>query len=126
MSNQILGEIDVYPWLTVGVETRFVTQEMRFLVDTGFDGEIAIPRSYTAWFGTSEDFLEVDFADGDRESSMVVQCRVDWIDGYRDVTAIYIDGRHPLLGMELIEACDCLVTFQIEGGRGDITVEPNQ
>lgn len=67
MSSRIYGEIKRYPWVTLNVEARGGTQEVKFLVDTGFDGELAIPRSLTSLFGTSSDFFKVDFADGDRE-----------------------------------------------------------
>lgn len=124
MSDKFYGEIDTYPWLAVTVEASYGTQEIKFLIDTGFDGEFAIPRSMMPLFGTSSDFLQLDFADGARESSMIVQCRAQWTEGYRMVTAIYIDGGNPLLGMELLE--NCLVTLEVESGQGQIIVEALQ
>lgn len=77
MSDRLYGEITAHPWLAVTVEASNGTQEIKFLVDTGFDGELAVPRSMTALFGTSSDFLELAFADGIRENSPIVQCRVE-------------------------------------------------
>jgi hypothetical protein len=51
---------------------------------------------------------------------MIVQCRVKWTEGDREVTAMYIDGSNPLLGMELLE--DCLVTLEIGSGQREITI----
>jgi len=121
MSSRIYGEINRHPWVTLNVEARGGTQEVEFLVDTGFDGELVIPRSLTSLFGTSSDFLEVDFADGDREQSMIVQCRVEWLEGYREVMALYTDGGTPLLGMELLE--DCTVTLENGGDQRGIIIE---
>ena len=121
MSDTLIGEVDHYPWITLNVQTSHGAQEIKFLIDTGFDGELAIPRSYTSLFGTSNDFFEVDFADGQRKKSMIVQCSVQWLEGYREVTAMYIDGNNPLLGMELLK--NCLVTLEIGSGQGEITIE---
>ena len=121
MSDRLYGEITSHPWLTVTVEARHGTQEIKFLVDTGFDGELAVPRSMTGLFGISNDFLELAFADGVHANSPLVQCRVEWLGGYREVTAIYIDGNNPLLGVELLEGC--LVTLEIRSGQGEMTIE---
>ncbi len=121
MSSRIYGEIKRHPWVTLTVEARSGTQEVKFLVDTGFDGELAVPRSLTSLFGTSSDYFEVDFADGDREQSMIVQCHVQWLEGYREVTALYTDGDNPLLGMELLE--DCTVTLENGGDQKAIVIE---
>ena len=122
MSSRIYGEISRHPWVTLNVVATGGTQEVKFLVDTGFDGELAVPRSLTSLFGTSDDYFEVDFADGDREQTMIVQCRVQWLEGYREVTALYTDGGNPLLGMELLE--ECIVTLEIGSGQGEMTIEP--
>lgn len=124
MSSRIYGEIKRHPWVTLNVEAEGGIQEVKFLVDTGFDGELAIPRSMTSLFGVSRDFFEVDFADGDREQSMIVQCRVQWLEGYRQVTALYTDGSNPLLGMELLD--DCTVTLENGGDQRAIIIEPFQ
>lgn len=121
MSRKLFGEIDLLPWLAVNVEANNGTQEIKFVVDTGFDGELAIPRSLTSLFGTSRNTREADYANGQRGTNMIVKCRVEWTKGYRDVTAMYVDGVNPLIGMELLE--DCLVTLEIEGNGGRITIE---
>jgi len=121
MSVSLFGEIDTYPWLTVTVQASQGAQGIRFVVDTGFYGELAIPRSLTSLFGRSNDSLEIDFANGQHENAEIVECRVEWTDGFRDVTAMYIDGINPLLGMELLK--DCLMTLEIEGNGGQFTIE---
>ena len=92
MSSRLYGEIDTYPWLLITVQASHGTQEIKFVVDTGFDGELAIPRSLAPLFGSSSNFIEVDFANGQHERTELVDCRVQWTDGYRDVTAMYVDG----------------------------------
>ena len=121
MSSRLFGEIDIYPWLLVTVQASHGTQEIKFVVDTGFDGELAVPRSLAHLFGSSSNIIEVDFANGQHERTELVKCRVKWTDGFRDVTAMYMNGINPLLGMELLE--DCLVTLEIEGSGGQITIE---
>jgi len=122
VSNRLIGEISTYPWLTLTVEAQDGKQNVNFLIDTGFDGELAIPRSLRPLFGTSNNTYNLRFADGDEEVSIVVQCQVNWIDGPREVTAVYIKGDNPLLGMELMD--NCVVTLEIENGHGDIIIEP--
>ena len=121
MSSRIYGEINRHPWVTQNVEAKGGAQEVKSLVDTGFDGELAVPRSLTSLFGTSDNYFEVDFADGDREQTMIVQCRVQWLEGYREVTALHTDGGNPLLGMELLE--DCIVTLENGGDERGIIIE---
>lgn len=121
MSRKLFGEINLLPWVAVNVEASNGTQEIKVVVDTGFDGELAIPRSLTPLFGTSRNTREADYANGQRGSSMTVKCRVEWINGYQDVIAMYVDGVNALIGMELLE--DCLVTLEIEGNGGQITIE---
>lgn len=55
---------------------------------------------------------------------MIVQCRVQWLKGYREVTALYTDGNNPLLGMELLD--DCTVTLENGGDQRAIIIEPFQ
>ena len=96
-------------------------QELEFLVDTGFEGELALPKSYATIFGTSHMFFDAEYADGVKAPAMAIACQIDWLHGSRDVTAMYIDGRSPLLGMELLDSC--IVTIETEGGVGSITIE---
>ena len=121
MSERLVGEIETYPWLTLTVEAQGGKQDVRFLVDTGFDGEFAIPHSLRSLFGTSLNTYNLRFANGDEEDSMIVQCRIEWVDGPREVTAVYIKGENPLLGMELMASC--LVTLEIENDQGQFTIE---
>ena len=114
----------IHPWITLSVETQAGRREIKFLVDTGFGGELAIPRSYTPWFGTSDYLTGAEFADGDIEQSMTVDCSIDWIGGWRDTEAMYVEGPYPLLGMELLD--NCAVTFEAVNGRGEIVVERDE
>lgn len=119
-----MDEINIIPWLTVAVRTQDGMRDIKFVVDTGFDGELAIPHSYMAWFGTSDDTLDVRFEDGDELKPMYVPCEVGWTDGLRPAIAMYIGGENPLLGMELLD--DCIVTLEIENGQGEIVIEASQ
>ena len=86
--------------------------------------ELAIPRSYTPWFGTSDYLTGAEFADGDIVQSMAVDCRIDWIGGWCDAEAMYVDGSYPLHGMELLD--NYAVMFEAVNGRGGIFVERDE
>jgi predicted aspartyl protease len=122
--NRLLGEIDLFPWLLVTVQTRVGRRVIRFLLDTGFGGEIAIPRTYSSLFGSSDLFVTALFADGVEKKTMDVECQVDWVDGWRPAEANYIDGPNPLLGMGLMS--DCTFTFETTGGKGEFVIESNE
>ena len=119
--SQIIGVISIHPWLSIEVDAAFDKRIINFLFDTGFEGELAIPKEFMSMFGTSEDYLSADFANGRREKAMLVTCRIKWGDEDRDVSAMYINGENPLIGMELFS--DCVVTLEIQNGQGDITVD---
>jgi hypothetical protein len=49
----MIGEVDVYPGIVTTVVSGSMVRVVKFIFDTGFDGEIAFPQSYATWFGTS-------------------------------------------------------------------------
>ena len=124
MVNRILGEIRMYPWVDITIHTQAGSQSVRFIVDTGFDGELAVPRSLSSMFGDSQDKRPTEYADGQQDLASIASCTLDWVDGEREATVLCIGGSNPLIGMELLS--DCLVTLEIEGIGGTITIEPNR
>jgi predicted aspartyl protease len=114
---ELVGDIDTFPKLTLSVATGNSRRSIRLVVDTGFDGELALPHSFMPFFRASPDAHKTEFADGHQKLSLIVPCKVGWVDGWRDVEAIYIDGRNPLLGMELLQGCFVEIDLTVEGGE---------
>jgi predicted aspartyl protease len=120
VSAPILGEVSGFPWVTLLVRANSEDKNVTFLVDTGFDGEIALPQSYISWLGKPSGYCTAMFANGDREQRGLAECQVRLSDGFAPATAMYIDGDNPLIGIELLH--DHRLTIDVIEG-GEVTVE---
>ncbi|MGO8672538.1 MAG: hypothetical protein ACLQVD_14380 [Capsulimonadaceae bacterium] len=120
MSEPILGEVNVFPWVPIRTRTASGVYNVRFLVDTGFKGELAVPSGFQSVFGTSVNTRGARYADGRNEDRTIVECEVYWHGAYRLVTAMYIHGENPLIGAELLQGSRLTAEFE-EGG--EVSVE---
>lgn len=95
--------------------------EVEFVVDTGFEGELALPPALLRQ--VEANFLEVRFvlmANGQEEQHSVYTITLDWNDEPRPTEVLALDG-NPLLGMLLIDG-NHLHIEATEGG--EIMIEP--
>ena len=120
MSSTILGEVRRFPLIVLSLQTPYGSRTLEFLVDTGFDGELALPKSFAAWLGTPGEFRTVLFANGHEERAGVVECALTWGDGILTVDAMFIDSERPLLGIELLE--NHRLTIDVQEG-GEVSIE---
>ena len=118
--TQIVGEFAEFPWVDLRVRSKIDERVVRFLVDTGFNCELAIPLSFRSWFGAPDGSCAVKFASGERQERGLVACQVLLDDEMRTVDAMYIDGDSPLLGLELLRGFR--VTIDVEEG-GEVSIE---
>jgi predicted aspartyl protease len=45
----INGKVDRFPWIALTVRSANGTREIDFVIDTGFDGELAVPHAFRSF-----------------------------------------------------------------------------
>ena len=118
--TQIVGHVAGFPWVDLRVRSKIDERTIRFLVDTGFDGELAIPQSFISWFGTPEGSCTAVFASGERQQRGLVGGQVFFGNESRTAVAMYIDGDNPLIGLELLGGFR--ITIDVEED-GEVSIE---
>ena len=97
-------------------------QTVEFVVDTGFDGFLALPAELIQRLGlepysSSEvtfSSSEVTFANGQRELCNTWHCRIRWHDQPRDIV-IFESRGEVLLGMALLEGSQITIQARVDG-----------
>lgn len=112
---------DRFARLMLTLPGRDGVAHIEFVVDTGFDGELALPTALintldAAYIGNRPLLL----ADGSVRLRPFYQITLEWDEEERPVDVIALDG-NPLLGVELLEGN----LFQAEmADGGEVLVEP--
>ena len=103
----------VVPVPVMGRNGQFQTFE--FVLDTGFDGFLALPAELIQRLGLEPagDF-EITFANGQREVWNAWHCRILWHDQPRYIVAFESRGES-LLGMALLEGSQVNIQVRIDG-----------
>ena len=77
-------------------------------IDTGFTGELALPRDLIhAWSLPAGGLVRAILADGSQTMAITYLAHVDWFGDNRPVEVVAIGGPVPLLGVLLLLGC-CL------------------
>lgn len=93
---------------------------IEFLVDTGFDGDLALPMPVITRLEVSaSDAHDVRLADGSRQLRAYYETVLDW-QGESRLTEILVLDFQPLLGVGLLEGN--LLQAEMETG-GEVSVE---
>ena len=97
------------------------SREIDFVVDTGFDRFLTLPRSMVAELGLiSRGIHQAILADGSAVALNVYDVTVTWDGIARYTTAVAADNV-PLLGMSLLEGHDLSIRVR-DGGR--VLIQP--
>ena len=112
---------DRFARLMLALPSRDGVANVEFVVDTGFDGELALPSGLlttldAAYAGDRPLLL----ADGSVRRHPFYQVIMEWDEEERIIEVIALDG-NPLLGVELLEGN--LFQSEMTDG-GEVTVEP--
>ena len=118
----ITGHVrDDLPRVRLTVSTSWRTVPVEFVVDTGFDGELALPphllQDLSATFTWDRPILLADFSE-----RIVAHClaRVEWLEDARETEIMALEGR-PLLGNGLLRGT--LLQVEMRDG-GEVVIEP--
>lgn len=112
---------DGHPRLTLTLPGHTGAVEIEFLVDTGFDGDLALPMTLLRLIEARQDtFLRRRMADGTIVACPVFDLEMDWEDETR-VLKVLVLGGEPLLGTRFLQ--DQHFHAEMTEG-GEIVVEP--
>lgn len=109
------------PRVTLMVYGQAGQQEVEFVLDTGYTGELAMPALLLQTIGASvrgRGFIAL--ADGTDRSCVLCSVQVQWDDKPRLCQALSLDG-DPLIGMTFLH--DNQVYVEVTEG-GEVTIEP--
>ena len=94
--------------------------EIEFVVDTGFEGEMALPRFLLARLDARPLFhTRRRLADGSIRECPAYEVSTDWNGDEINVQALILEGR-PLIGTYLLDGCS--LSIDLHDG-GDVTIE---
>jgi clan AA aspartic protease len=119
----IRGEVrDRFPRVALRLSSRRASAEVEFIVDTGFDGEIALPPHLISQLAESgpPGRQIVRFADGSYAAVPAHELVLWWLGEARPVSVLVLEGK-PLLGVELLEGTP-VQSEMTEGG--EVSIEP--
>ncbi len=89
------------PFITTAVES----EEIEFLLDTGFNGAILLPLDKIKKLGLkSFAVTQYALADGSHAVSEVFEAEVEWLEHTKKVAVIGVQSAFALLGMELLKS----------------------
>lgn len=105
--------------LTLPGEEGDLTAEC--VVDTGFEGDLALPRSLVGRLQRLSAYETRSFAlaDGSLRELLICYIELEWNEEPRAVEVLVTEGR-PLLGMVLMEGCH--ISIDASGG-GEVVVD---
>ena len=93
---------DRYPYLQIGFGIRTHSTEETALIDTGFTGHLAIPRSWEARLGRPDGYSRWILADGTFVHAPVYLGRVEIIGLSPNTATIVVVGNEYILGRRIL------------------------
>lgn len=108
----ITGAIDQsrYPRLLLELVVDGKREKQRFLLDTGFDGEIALSYGHADELGLEPfQFVLVTYANGQSVEEIMALCTVVWFGVERNIRVVLSSDNQPAIGTRMLE--DCVVTL---------------
>ncbi len=118
----IFGHVrDRFPRITLTLPGLNGPMSIEFIVDTGFDGDLAVPGALAAQMEAAEsEFRYISAAGGSARLSQALEVVLDW-DNEERITEVIVLENAPLLGVGLMEGC--LLQAEMQTG-GEVVLEP--
>ena len=87
-------------------------QTIEAWIDTGFTGELALPRNWIReWSLPAGGLVRAILADGSETTAVTYLAHLSWFGEERPVEVVAIDGSVPLLGVLLLLGCRLKVDY---------------
>jgi clan AA aspartic protease len=111
------GGEPLLPLTLVGYsDGRVPEEEVRAVVDTGFDGELTLPEGLIRWLGYAYvGTIDAELADGSEVETEVFSGLVVWHGERREAGVLAAEGS-PLIGMGLLAGSRLVVEAEPGGG----------
>jgi clan AA aspartic protease len=110
----------IYLPVTIYGENTSPSRMVEFVVDTGFEGALTLPRQVIADLQlTFLTDLKAHLADGSQIQTDMYLARIEWVGAAKEIAVLELEGQ-PLLGTALLQGCDIAIHFE-EGGVAEIT-----
>jgi clan AA aspartic protease len=88
------------------------TLELEAIIDTGFDGDLCIPKKLAVALGLQlVGITDVELADGSRREELVFRGQVRFLGKTRDAEILLSDSEDLLIGLSLLSGCKMSVDF---------------
>ena len=118
----MLGHVrDRFPRISLSLPGRNGPLVIEFIVDTGFDGDLALPQSVINRLeATVSDAHDVRLADGSQQARAYYEMNMEWQEEGR-LTEVLVLEYEPLLGVGLMEG-NLLQAEMLTGG--EVSLEP--
>ena len=118
---RLLGVVrEAFPRLELSLHFPTGAQLIEFVLDTGFEGELALPARYTHRLGRPVGTRGWQLADGGIDQYPLYAAEIDWVDGRRLTTIVELEG-NPLTGVELLTGFHIQIELQ---ESGEVIIEP--
>lgn len=112
---------DDFPYVMLSLPGREGPMPVEFIVDTGFNGELALPSNILRQLEASFCFEEdVQMADGSRRKRPYYELFLEWNEAARLTEVMVLEGE-PLLGNALLSG-NLLQSEMTDGG--EVLIEP--
>lgn len=101
-----------YPKQMLPLVAQGKRTDLKFLVDTGFDGEVALSYDRADHFDLEIlQYAKVTYASGESEQELVARGTIVWFGKEREVRIILSDDEEPALGTKLLKGCVMTMDF---------------
>ncbi len=113
---------DLFPRVTLSLPGDAGSVDVEFVVDTGFEGELALPPTSLADLDVAPvvNSRLIRLADGSYGLAATYEILLEWADEPRPVSILLLDG-NPLLGAELLAGH--VFHSEMTNG-GEVLIEP--
>jgi len=105
-------EEGVYPRIQTTIVTSAGNVAEKMLVDTGFDGEIALHYDAADRFEIElEEYLKIEYASGESHDEIYGYGKILWFGEIREVEVIFSNDEEPAIGTRLLNGCVMTMNF---------------
>jgi clan AA aspartic protease len=101
-----------YPKLVLPLVAQGKQTDLKFLVDTGFDSEVALSYDHADRFDLEIlQYAKVTYANGKSEQEIMARGKIVWFENEREVRVILSDDEEPAIGTRLLKGCVMSMDF---------------
>lgn len=101
-----------YPKLMLPLVALGKRTDLKFLVDTGFDSEVALSYGHADRFNLEIlQYAKVTYASGKSEQEIMARGKIIWFGEEREVRVILSEDEEPAIGTKLLKGCVMTMDF---------------